>query len=75
MSETNSNYGVSSISIPSDIEAVRMRPGMYVGEMDNPRQLFSEALDNALDGSQSGYSEVTEVFVDTVNKTYIMPEV
>lgn len=70
--ENENNYGVSSISIPSDMEAVRMRPGMYVGEMDNPRQLLSEALDNALDESQSGYSEVTEVVIDSYSRTYMV---
>jgi len=43
---------------------------MYIGETDNPAHLFSEAYDNALDETQSGYSEKVVVRVDTKNYIY-----
>lgn len=49
------SYNTQSIKVLSDIDHIRTRPGMYVGEMDSPPlSLFNEALDNALDESQSG---------------------
>lgn len=71
MEELNTqNYNVDSIELMTDIEHIRHRPGMYVDGVLDPRQLFSEAFDNALDESQSGYSDLTEVFVDTKTKVY-----
>lgn len=66
----NNEYTVDSIEVLSDIEHIRLRPGMYIGECSDPRQLFSEAFDNALDESQSGYSSLTTVRVDTKNNSY-----
>lgn len=65
-----SNYTTDSIQVLSDMDHVRLRYQMYIGEPDNPRQLFSELLDNALDESESGYSDLTEVFVDTKKNSY-----
>lgn len=61
----SSDYKSSDISILSDIEHIRLRPGMYVGELIYPTQLLNEIIDNALDESQSGNNELTEVFVCT----------
>lgn len=63
-------YNASAIRVMSDMQHIRQRPGMYIGDADNPRQLFSEAFDNAIDESQSGYSDLTEVIVDTNTHTY-----
>lgn len=70
MSVNNSNYNESSISVLSDVKHVMTRPGMYVGDLDNPRQLFSEAFDNAIDEVQSGYSDKVTIKVDTVDHVY-----
>lgn len=69
-STNTDNYGVDNIRVMSDLEHIKSRAGMYVGETDNPRQLFSEAFDNAIDEIQSGYSSLTEVFIDTKNHIY-----
>lgn len=65
-----SEYNAQSITVMSDMQHMRLRYGMYIGDADNPRQLFSEAFDNAIDESQSGYSNLTEVMVDTKNHIY-----
>ena len=31
------------------IEAIRVRPGMYIGEEDTPTQLLTEVIDNSFD--------------------------
>lgn len=43
---------------------------MYIGEADNPKHLFAEAIDNALDETQSQYSDKVVVKVDTKNSIY-----
>ena len=67
-------YNVDSIEMMSDIEHIRHRPGMYVDGVTDPRQLFSEAFDNALDEAQSGYSPCTKVYVDTSSNTYTVED-
>ena len=64
------NYSSDSITILNDMDHIRRRPGMYVDSTDDPRQLLSEAFDNALDEAQSGFSALTEVFVNTQTHEY-----
>ncbi|WJZ23525.1 DNA topoisomerase II large subunit [Listeria phage LIS04] len=64
------SYDSSSIEIFSDVAHIRKRPGMYIGETDTPKHLFSEAIDNALDETQSNYSDKVIVRVDTQNNVY-----
>lgn len=51
------NYGADSIKILEGLEAVRMRPGMYIGSV-SPRgldHLIYEIVDNAVDEHLAGY--------------------
>ena len=66
----NLEYNTDSVKVLSDLAHVRLRPGMYVDSTDDPKQLISEALDNAIDEAQSGFSDLTEVFVDTRTHEY-----
>lgn len=66
----NNDYKVDSIKVLSDIEHIRTRPGMYIGELDvPPLALFNEAIDNALDESQSGTNSKVIVKVEQINET------
>lgn len=67
---STSTYDAKDIHSLGDLEAIRMRPGMYIGDTSNPQQLFIEALDNAIDEVQSGYSEKAVVIIDTKENLY-----
>jgi DNA gyrase/topoisomerase IV subunit B len=73
--ENNNNskensYNSDSIVVLSDIAHIRRRAGMYIGDAENPGQLFSEAFDNSADEVQSGYSDHVEICVDTKENKY-----
>ncbi|HIW95138.1 MAG TPA: DNA topoisomerase (ATP-hydrolyzing) subunit B [Candidatus Corynebacterium gallistercoris] len=58
-----SNYGASSITILEGLEAVRKRPGMYIGSTGERglHHLVWEVVDNSVDEAMAGYA--TEVTV------------
>ena len=62
------DYKVDSIKVLSDIEHIRTRPGMYIGELDvPPLALFNEAIDNAFDEAQNNSKSETIVRITEEN--------
>ena len=67
----NKQYTSDNIKVLNDIEHIQARAGMYIGEAIDPRSLFSEMFDNAMDEVSAGYSTELVVEVDTKENRYI----
>jgi len=57
------SYDASSIEVLEPLEAVRLRPGMYIGGIDERayHHLAAEIIDNAMDEAVAGHANRIEV--------------
>ena len=62
----STEYGADQIQILEGLEAVRKRPGMYIGSVSTKglNHLVYEIVDNAVDEHLAGYCDSIEVYLE-----------
>ena len=74
--EVNGEYGADQIQILEGLEAVRKRPGMYIGSTSarGLHHLVYEIVDNSVDEALAGYCSTIDVTINPDNSVTVIDD-